>query len=581
MKRKILIFSIALIIISVALTSLISINVTIRESERDNIVKLENYANLISMAVEEDLINGVAPDFSRYASDFGDKIGDRVTFVAPDGKVLGDSSLGAKYTDMENHRYREEIKEALSGVTGVGIRDSGTLNVKFVYVAVPLIRNGNVEVITRVAMEIDQLEVINNYIIKTALASAIAGILAAVALSLIYSGRLTRPVGAIMKAVSGIAEGNYDDRVYIKTGDEMEAIAERINETADRLSLTISELSENNSKMMSVLSSMKEALIAVDNDFNVILTNRAAAEMFGLTEKDAGVHLLRVFRRSQLYEAFKRVVDDRFLGDQEIDLGDDKIYKIRTALISSQKTGKSLGIMALIEDITDYRKLENIRKDFVANVSHELKTPLTSIAGFVETLQGRASEDPVVRKRFLDIIAVETARLKRLIDDILIISDIERGRETRSDARIDIREAIDATIRSIDPVISEKHARIIRDYQEGEFVVLGNPDRFRQMMVNLIENAVKYSGPEAEVRIAVARKDDRIQISVRDNGCGISEEHLPRIFERFYRVDRSRSQKEGGTGLGLAIVKHIVNLFDGEINVQSKVGEGTEFTIIL
>ncbi len=581
MKRKILIFSIVLILVSVAITSMISINAMIENFEEDNKAELENYADLINKALEEDFANGITPNYAVYAVHFGEEISERVTFIDSDGNVLGDSYKGETYVTMENHKYREEIKKALQGEVGVSIRDSGTLQKKFVYVAVPLLYQNHIPVITRIAMEIDQVEIINDFIIRNSVQSAAIGIIIAILLSLIYTGRLIKPVSTILRATSRIAEGHYDERIFIKTGDELESIAVKINDTAEKLGQTFKELTDGNSKMRSVLFSMKEALIAVDNEFNVILTNNAAKEMFGLEEADMGEYLLRAVRNSQLYNAFKKVVDEKYIGSQEIEFANDRIYKIKTVSISNQANGQQLGIMALIEDVTDYKKMENIRKDFVANVSHELKTPLTSIAGFVETLQSGAAEDPVTRAKFLDIISIESARLKRLIEDILIISDIERGRELRTEDKFDIKGAIDQTIRSIDPIISEKQAKVTTDYDPGELIISGNPDRFKQMMVNLIENAVKYSGPGAEVLISVHRKYNRIHISVKDNGFGIPAEHLPRLFERFYRVDRSRSQKEGGTGLGLAIVKHIVNLFEGEIFVKSKVGEGTEFTIIL
>jgi two-component system phosphate regulon sensor histidine kinase PhoR len=215
----------------------------------------------------------------------------------------------------------------------------------------------------------------------------------------------------------------------------------------------------------------------------------------------------------------------------------------------------------------------------VANVTHELKTPLTSISGFVETLQDGAAEDPEVRNKFLDIIAIETARLKRLIEDILIISDIENKREVNTDSDINVRESIEEILASMKPIIEAKGVKVIT-YYAYEIYIGGNPDRFKQLMVNLIENAVKYSYDGGTVTITAKRKEGKVYISVNDEGIGISEENLSRIFERFYRVDKSRSQKVGGTGLGLAIVKHIAALFEAEIQVESEPGKGSTFTVI-
>ncbi len=581
MKRKILIFSIILILVSVGITSIISIQTTTKNFETINRSVLENYGNLINKAIEEDYARGILPDYSRYAVNFSKEINERVTFIDKDGKVLGDSSAGAAYVNMESHRYREEVKQALTGNPGFSVRTSGTFNIKYIYVAMPLKYMGNIAIITRLAMEINQIEIIRNYIVKTSLMSALIAFLIAILLSLIYAGHITRPVRTILAGTSRIAEGHYDDRIYVKSGDELERISLKINEMAEKLGHTIKELSDSNSKKLSVLYSMKEAIIAIDNEFKVILINNAAKKMFGLADESVGEYLLRTIRSSQLHETFKKVIAEKFIGEQEIEFPGGRIYKIKTVYIKDEISDKQLGIMALIEDITEFKKMETIRTDFVANVSHELKTPLTSIAGFVETLQAGAADDPVLRSRFLDIISIESARLKRLIEDILIISDIEGGREPKLEEKINIKEAISQTISSIAPVIEEKQAIVLQEYDEDEILIYGNPDRFRQMMVNLIENAVKYSNPGSQVEVSAHRKFNRIHIVVKDHGFGIPAEHLPRLYERFYRVDKSRSQKAGGTGLGLAIVKHIVQLFKGEIYVESTVGVGTEFTIII
>jgi signal transduction histidine kinase len=227
------------------------------------------------------------------------------------------------------------------------------------------------------------------------------------------------------------------------------------------------------------------------------------------------------------------------------------------------------------------KELENIRKEFVANVSHELKTPLTSISGYIETLQNGAIDKPEVRNKFLDIIAIETARLNRLIEDLLIISDIESGRENKAPEKIDINETIMETIDFLNNIAQAKGIKLITNFKEENIFIQGSHDRFKQMMLNLLENAIKYSPDNTKVLINVTCLESTIQIEVIDEGIGIPSEHLPRLFERFYRVDKSRSQKVGGTGLGLAIVKHIVSLFEGEISVKSIEGKGSIFTVKL
>ena len=225
------------------------------------------------------------------------------------------------------------------------------------------------------------------------------------------------------------------------------------------------------------------------------------------------------------------------------------------------------------------KRAEMIRKEFVANVSHELKTPLTSISGFIETLQHGAAEDPEIRTRFIDIIAIETSRLKRLIEDLLVLSDIENRKESADVQEFSAKEEIEKTVQTLQPIAEDKNVELITGFDE-DVVILGSPDRFRQMMVNLIENAVKYSEEGGRVWIEARKLDTKVQVTVKDEGIGIAEEHLDRLFERFYRVDKSRSAKAGGTGLGLSIVKHIAALFNAELKVESKVGEGSIFYVI-
>lgn len=224
------------------------------------------------------------------------------------------------------------------------------------------------------------------------------------------------------------------------------------------------------------------------------------------------------------------------------------------------------------------KRAEVIRREFVANVTHELKTPLTSISGFIETLQDGASEDPEIRTKFIDIIAIETSRLKRLIEDLLVLSDIENRRETEV-REFDVRKAVENTIEILKPIAEEKNIEIIFNACE-DVTLKGSVDRFRQMMMNLIENAVKYSNAGGSVWVSITKTDKNMIISVRDEGIGIASEHHDRLFERFYRVDKSRSKKAGGTGLGLSIVKHIAALFGAALKVESKVGEGSEFFVI-
>lgn len=433
MKKKVVLFSITLIIISVVVTSVLSINSNINSIVEEKDEELFTYCKLINRSIQEDYLNGMKPNLSYTAKTFSNITGERITFIDPDGTVLADSMAGSDYKGMTNHSNREEVIEALKTGKGISTRASESFQEGFLYVAATLQYDGETLLITRVAMEINRLELITNFIVKSSLAYAIVGILVAILIGMFYAGKLMNPV----------------------------------NEMEKKLMITMEE----------------------------------------------------------------------------------------------------------------NRRAENIRKEFVANVTHELKTPLTSISGFVETLQDGAAEDPVIRTKFLDIIAIEASRLKRLIEDILIISDIENKREVNTDKDINVRAAIEETITAIAPIIESKGITIKTQYAY-EIYLGGNEDRFKQLMMNLIENAVKYSPDESVVSIDARKTEDKVHISVKDQGIGISEENLQRIFERFYRVDASRSHKVEGTGLGLSIVKHIAALFQAEIKVDSQLGQGSTFTII-
>ena len=234
-------------------------------------------------------------------------------------------------------------------------------------------------------------------------------------------------------------------------------------------------------------------------------------------------------------------------------------------------------IRKLEQAAEESKKAEQIRREFVANVSHELKTPLTSISGFIETLQAGASEEPEIRTKFIDIIAIETARLKRLIEDLLVLSDIENKRDGEQ-LEFDVKRAVESTVEALKPIAEEKRIQIIQAF-DRDINICGSVDRFRQMMVNLIENAIKYSEADSRIWVSVLKVDGKIQVSVKDEGIGIAPEHHERLFERFYRVDKSRSKKAGGTGLGLSIVKHIAVLFDAGLRVESRLGQGTTFFV--
>lgn len=583
MKRKILIFTVTVILFSIILSSSMTF-LFVKDKYLKHIEdSLISDCNLINHFIETNGSDWETFNFNENAHEFAEEVGARVTFIDLKGKVIGDSGVERiKLKDVENHRYREEVKEAFAGQIGKAIRRSNTVGIDYMYIAVTFSKGEEIFGITRLAFPLYEIKKLNDQIVAAVAFSSIAALISAIALSIFYSGKVTRPITHLTEFATKIADGDYNQNVYIKTGDEIEVLGNTLNDMGRKLNETIEEMESNNSKLSSTLFSMKEAMIAVDMDYNIIMINHAAKELFNIGDDVIGQYILKVIRNNRLHQVFEDILKKQYIGEQEIEFGEEDILKINTSYIRSVKDQNLIGVLALIENITQIKKLENMRKDFVANVSHELRTPLTSISGFLETLQNGAADQPAVRNKFLDIISIETSRLKRLIEDLLILSDIESGKDkSTKKEEADVKKALLDVLTLLDQGIKKKELKVSLVMPEEEVVIQGNADRFKQMMLNLIDNAIKYSHEKGSIEILVKKKLSKVILSIKDEGIGISQKHQKRLFERFYRVDKARSKKVGGTGLGLAIVKHIVILFDGKIKVKSKEGEGTIFTVIL
>ncbi len=582
MKRKIRVFIVAVIFLCITITSIITLIFMKDQYLKQIESSLATDCKLINNFLEELNQDEAVLDFNKYAHLFSQDIGARVTFINAEGAVIGDSEIEKKdISQIENHRYREEVIEAFKGQIGKGIRKSSTIGIDYMYIALAFETDSQVYGVTRLAFPLYQLKALNNQIVTAIFIAAIVALLSAITVSVLYSGRVTKPITHLTQYAKKISEGHYEEKVYIKTGDEIEVLGNALNEMGKRLNISIENLVENNSKLSSILFSMKEGMIAIDMDYRLILINHAAKELFHIDDDVLGQHLLKVIRNNQIHMAFYDILQEQYIGEREIDYGDETL-KIHISYIHSEKDNEKIGVLALIEDITQIKKLENMRKDFVANVSHELKTPLTSISGFIETLQSGAAETPKVRNRFLDIISIETARLKRLIEDLLILSDIESGRVVDADEEVNVNQAVHDVLMLLDNEITKKNIKVKKILPKESIIIKkGNTDQFKQMLLNIIDNAIKYSYENGRIEISLIKEKEKLWIIVKDEGMGIAKENLSRLFERFYRVDLTRSEKVGGTGLGLAIVKHIVLLYNGVITVESEEGKGSTFKIVL
>jgi two-component system phosphate regulon sensor histidine kinase PhoR len=561
--------------------------------------RLRNSAGLINFQITQRINSGDEIDFNKEAIEYAGLINstastsesmeqykNRVTFIRNDGVVLGESELD--YQTMENHKYRKEFKEAIEGKTGIDIRSSKTLGLDFLYVALKIDAAGAV---VRLSVPLYQLQKINSVIWSYSLLGMLAGLILAMLLALKFTSSITKPLNQLISVSNDISNGNYKRQVYIKSKDELGQLAITFNSMAGKLESTIADLTDKNIKFDSIMNSMTNGFIAVDKSFRIILINHIACELFRIRNDQTiinedeliGKNFIEVIRNNQILSLLKQVINEGKPMTSEVSVKkpDERVFRIyfspiRSVSGESQSSG---GVLSII-DITNIKKLEQIRTEFVSNVTHELKTPLTSIRGFVETLKGGAIEDPEVAGKFLDIIDIEAERLTMLINDILQLSEIESRQKDVNISRHRLSDVIEETVSILQGVAERKSVSIITD-MDPDIQITANRDRIKQMLINLVDNAVKYNNEGGTVSIKTEKAGNRIIVRVSDTGIGIPVEHLDRIFERFYRVDKGRSRNMGGTGLGLSIVKHIVNLYNGEISVESKPGAGTEFKIQL
>ncbi len=505
----------------------------------------------------------------------------RITLINGSGKVLYDSESVAE--TMDNHLDREEVVRALRGETGISKRYSKTKKIDMFYMALPINKVGEEARVIRLAVPLKEIEKYNIQLIYNIFIAAFIGI----AFSMIIGYRLLSsillPIKDLKTIASKVAQGQYNEKVLITNNDELGDLARTFNYMTEELTKNMKEINAQNSKMNAILTSLVSVVIAVDREMRVMFMNREAEKIFGISEGEAqGRYVLEVFRNSAILDQVKDLLRAREHIKTEIEIYDrtQHIYHVyANPILDFTSNPENIGVVMVFQDVTEIRRLENMRKDFVANVSHELKTPLTSIKGFVETLRNGAVENPVVRDRFLGIIEEETMRLSFLINDLLVLSDIERRNDNGFKDKISINKVTEEVIIMLNDAASKKNIQIEYSTEENLPNLLGNPNWLKQMMINLIDNSIKYSQEGAMVNISLGYNEKYIIICIKDNGIGIAEEHIARLFERFYRVDKARSRDVGGTGLGLAIVKHIVLSFDGEIDVYSQLDKGTEFII--
>ncbi|MGA2916171.1 MAG: ATP-binding protein [Sedimentisphaerales bacterium] len=539
-------------------------------------------ARIIKYQIEPMIKSGSFSEIEMVCKSLGAAGASRITIILPDGRVIGDSDKNPAI--MENHSDRAEFKTALKGDLGKSVRFSDTLGKKMMYLAIPIRQDNKTLAVVRTSVPVTIIDNELTNLHKKILWTGIVIAVCSAAASWVVSKRLTRPIEQMTETAQNFASGDFEHRLAIPDTTELAELAYTLNEMAQQLAGRIETITRDKNETQAILSSMIEGVLAVDYEGHIVSINNAAAELLKINKTDAhGKNIEEIVRNPQFIEFVKNTLTEKQPAEADISLTNNGGHFLRlhgTALTDSKE--QKTGAVIVLHDITRIRQLEEIRSDFVANVSHELKTPITSIKGFVETLLEGVVKDPVQVRRFLNIIAKHSERLDAIINDLLALSRLEEDDEKRklSFEEHHLKPVLASAI-ELSKVKAEQKSITVELVCSEEITAKINSALVEQAVINLIDNAVKYSPENSTVIVNAQKTPNDIVIKVIDQGCGIERQHLPRIFERFYVVDKARSRKLGGTGLGLAIVKHISNVHGGNVTVESSPGSGSSFTIHL
>jgi len=504
----------------------------------------------------------------------------RVTLIAPDGRVLADSERTPEgVAAMENHAGRPEVRAALSGAVGHDVRRSVTIELPLIYVAGPVINAGKTVAVLRLAAPIEAATPAYESLRAAMLTGGGIALVVALGIGLFVSKRVTRPVVEMQHVARQMSEGNFEVRASVRSPDEIGTLGRSLNAMAGRLREKIGDLEREQAKATAVLDAMVEGVIATDGHDHIILINERARMLFGLGRARAErLPLLEVIRNVDLHDVLGegRLEADGTVVTREIKLSEPVDRVLQVHAVPLRFTGEARGVVMVLHDITELRRLEQVRTEFVANVSHELRTPLTAIHGYLETLLDGALEEPENARKFLEIVFRHTERLGRLTDDLTDLSNIELGRISLRLEPTAVAEVADSVLAIIAPRASAGQVTVEARLPADLPHVVVDRDRLAQILINLVDNAVKYTPKGGSVWLeGRLREPGVVEVSVCDTGAGIPKADLPRLTERFYRVDKARSRELGGTGLGLAIVKHLVLAHGGELSIESELWKGT------
>jgi len=558
-----------IVIIILAITLPLSFR-AIRYNHIDTLTgNLRNLCFTLNLKLSPLLENNQIDKLDNLIKELGEQIDTRLTIISPEGVVFADSEKIP--TLMENHKNRIEIIQAINDGLGTSLRYSASVKEEMLYVAMPIVVDGRVIGVLRASLF---LEVINNLLnnLKKNIIK-IAAIIVVILLigAFLFSRSFSKPINELGIASRKVAKGDFSTKVFLNSKNEIRELADSFNYMTDQINTLFTQLSLQKEELNSIISSIKEGLCVIDKEGVISISNESFRKIVQNSSVKGKLYK-EVLDKTRFDKLIKEVRNEKKNIVDEIEM-----YN-RTFLCSAASCSNNEDIVITLHDISKIKNLERTKKDFVSNVSHELRTPLTAIKGFVETLQGTNNIDE--NQHYLNIINRHTDRVIRIVNDLLLLSKLEGTTDSLECEKVNLNDLIENIIKIFEHRLNEKNLALKFNADDNLPIISADPFKLEQVFINLIDNAIKYT-EKGEVVVSLNHNSQMVTIEIQDTGICIPQEHLSRIFERFYVVDSSRSRKLGGTGLGLSIVKHIILLHNGNIEVKNIPGAGTNFIITL
>ncbi|MGD9123937.1 MAG: ATP-binding protein [Desulfarculaceae bacterium] len=572
----------------VVLCTLVFVGVILHKSLHDQMIKQTEDSLRQVLLLAEQVISDRWPGVNSFreidelADHVGQRVGLRVTLIDQNGLVLGDSEVPfADLETLDNHGGRPEVKQVKSGKSGSSVRFSSTLGLDLLYVATMVNQPDLPRLVVRLAMPLATVEETLAQIRSLIIGAIFLGALLSTGVAYLVARGISRPVRALTATASSIASGDLSRRFRRYPPHEIGKLGRAFDAMADSLQEKIEAITEARDRLHTILASMVEGVLVTDHDGRIIMANEALMVMLELKEDPAGHMPSEIFRNADLVEAMREARQSGVLVQREIRTLHPKERHLDLTVARFSGEGVPGGCVAVLHDITERKRVEQIRRDFVANVSHELRTPLTAIRGSVETLLGGALDSPKDALRFTEMIQRQAARLQTLAQDLLELAKIESGQATFQGDEVSVPDLAENTTSAVSEIAKQRQVDLQVDLSEAPPAFKADRHQVEQALLNLLDNAVKYTDAGGKVTLKISKAEDDLIIAVSDTGVGIAPQHLPRIFERFYRVDKDRSRELGGSGLGLAIVKHVAQAHGGRVDVESRPGRGSTFQFII